>query len=148
MSDSRNFPFSFSQEVQEILGPPSRLNEEARAAYPTLFNLFSKGRLTYVNDDRLGPSVMTSWRLQPPIQAGTGGTPVGIFFCHVALEWHCRDTNTLPLPPFMAHRISTRMSVHASALVGRLPSSIHCSRPVQPPLHSLHGTYAPGRVVD
>ena len=102
MSSSRSIPFSFSPEARELLGSPNRLNENVRAAFPALFSPAFGDNLTYVNDGRLGPGIMVRWRPQPPIRAGT---PVGIFSGHVALEWHRRDTNTLPLPPFAIHGV-------------------------------------------
>ena len=133
MSSSRSYPFSFSPEVRALLGPPNRLNEDIRAAFPNLFGAASESNLTYVNDGRLGPGSMVRWRAQPPIRAGT---PVGIFSGHVVTEWHRRDTHTLPLPPIQIHGVCTRLSVHASASVGRSPNPTnaalynhHCTEP-------------------
>ncbi len=71
MSSSRSIPFSFSPEAREHLGSPNRLNEDVRAAFPTLFSSAFGDNLTYVNDGHLGPGVMVRWRSQPPIRAGT-----------------------------------------------------------------------------
>ena len=133
MSSSRSYPFSFSPEVRALLGPPNRLNEDIQAAFPNLFGAASESNLTYVNDGRLGPGSMVRWRAQPPIRAGT---PVGNFSGHVVTEWHRRDTHTLPLPPILIHGVCTRLSVHASASVGRSPNPTnaalynhHCTEP-------------------
>ncbi len=128
MSSSRSIPFSFSPEARDLLGSPNRLN-----GLPALFSPTFGDSLTYVNDGRLGPGALARWRPQPPIRAGT---PVGIFSGHVALEWHRRDTNTLPLLPFAIHGVCTRMTMHASASVGRAPAPTvaalynhHCTEP-------------------
>jgi hypothetical protein len=133
MSSSRNTPFSFSPEARALLGTPNRLNEDVRTAFPNLFGAAFGDNLAYINDGRLGPGAMVRWRAQPPIRAGT---PVGIFSGHVVTEWHRRDTNTLPLPPLHTHGVCTRLSVHASASVGRSPNPTnaalynhHCTEP-------------------
>lgn len=133
MSSSRSTPFSFSPEARALLGTPNRLNEDVRTAFPNLFGAALGDNLAYINDGRLGPGAMVRWRAQPPIRAGT---PVGIFSGHVVTEWHRRDTNTLPLPPLHIHGVCTRLSVHASASVGRAPTPTnaalynhHCTEP-------------------
>ena len=55
MSSTRDHPFSFSPEVCTILGPPDQLNAGIRTAFPSLFDDSIGSRLTYVNDDLLGP---------------------------------------------------------------------------------------------
>ena len=64
---SRQYPFTFSPEVRDILGPSRRLNAEIRAAFPTLFDNSVANRLTYVNDNLLGPGVIVRYTPQPPL---------------------------------------------------------------------------------
>ena len=139
MSSSRDYPFTFSPNLRDSLGTPDRLNTEIRTAFPSLFDNSIKSRLTYVNDDLLGPGVMMRHSPQPPLPAGT---PVGLFAGHVTLDWHRRDITTLPLPTFPIHGVEVRLSIHASALMRRSPSPItaalfnhHCNEP------TLHSTW-------
>ncbi len=118
MSSSRNHPFSFSPEIREILGPPSRIKAEARATYPALFDSTIADRLTYVNDNCLGPCVMMRWVPQTLIPAGT---PVGIFSCLVI--------GTAGSPP--------------SQLTASTCKCLWDARPPHPFQPSLHETHPP-----
>jgi hypothetical protein len=139
MSSSRDYPFTFSPNLRDSLGTPDRLNTEIRTAFPSLFDNSIKSRLTYVNDNLLGPGVMMRHSPQPPLPAGT---PIGLFAGHVTLDWHRRDATTLPLPTIPIHGVEVHLSIHASALMRRSPSPItaalfnhHCNEP------TLHSTW-------
>ena len=113
MSSSRDYPFTFSPDLRDTLGTPDQLNADIRAAFPMLFDNSIKSRVTYVNDDLLGPGVMMRHSPQPPQASLPAGTPVGLFAGHVALDWHRRDTTTLPLPTLSIHGVEVKLSVHA-----------------------------------
>ena len=71
----RLYPFTFFSEDRDVLGTPHRLNAEARAASPTLFDNSVANHLAYVNDNLPGSGDIMRYTPHSPTPAGTPADP-------------------------------------------------------------------------
>lgn len=118
MSSSRDFPFSFSSDVRDLMGPPGASNLAIAQAFPQLFDGTVAQRLSYYPEGLLGSGVVVRHR------HGTipAGTVVGAFTGHVLLGSEDRGEFVAALPGFRLHGSIHYFSVSAVAQLGRFPS--------------------------
>ena len=121
-SSSRSFPFSFSHDVQLLLGSPARINAAVRRAVPSLFDGSVAAQLRVTHDGPRPPGVVVQTGCTIP-----AGTPVGLFTGHVYMGLTLRGDRSLGLPPVRIHDISVNLGIDSSATLGRFPSPIQAS---------------------
>ena len=121
-SSSRSFPFSFSRDVQMLLGPPDPINAAVRRALPSLFDGSVAAMLRVTQDGPRPPGVVVQRGCIVP-----AGIPVGLFTGHVFMCSTLRGDLVLGLPPVRMHGVSVDLGVDASATLGQCPSPVQAS---------------------
>ena len=126
---SRHYPFTLSPEVRDVLGTPHRLNAEARAASPTLFDNSKPPRLR----QRQPPRLRRHYALHTPTtdpSRDAGGPFHWTRSPRVAPPGHHHPPATEIRRARRRHYIvRARLGAHTTVAVHR-----H-RRPLQPPLH-------------
>ena len=118
-SSSRSFPFSFSHDVQLLLGSPDRINAAVRRAVPSLFDGSVAAQLRVTDDETRPRHVVVQTGCTIP-----AGTPVGLFTGHVYMGLTLRGDRSLGLPPVRVHGVTVNLGLDSSAELGRFPSPV------------------------
>ena len=93
MTSTRSFPFVFSPEVRDLLGPAAVLNDSVRASFPALAGGSAARSTTVFEDGARGPGVA----LRPGAHV-SAGTVLGLFAGTVHVGSPPRGHAVLPLP--------------------------------------------------
>ena len=118
MSSSRDFPFNFSLEVRDRLGPPDRFNLAVRDAFPEVEPEASRRWAQPYHDPLRGAGA----RVRPGVTV-PADTILGLFAGTVFLGFSPRGPHSLPLPPVVVQGLSTDFTVNGAARAARFPSA-------------------------
>ena len=118
MSNSRDFPFSFSAEARSVLGSPDNLNLAVRAVFPELSDEWSGRPASYHTFGAAGRLVATR-----PGSFTPAGSVLGLFAGTIFMGSEPRGAHTLPLPAFRVSGVEVRCFVDGAARASRRPSA-------------------------
>ena len=118
MSSSRDFPFNFSLEVRDRLGPPDRFNLAVRDAFPVVDPEASRRWALPYHDPLRGAGA----RVRPDVTV-PADTVLGVFAGTVFLGFSPREARSLPLKPVVVQGLDTDFTVNGAARATRFPSA-------------------------
>jgi hypothetical protein len=112
MTSTRGFPFAFSAEARDLLGPVVALNDAVRESFPVLASGWADHSTAVFEDGARGPGVM----LRPGARVPAGSV-LGLFAGTVRVGSPPRGHAVLPLPalPFGDHGVRFFVDAELSA---------------------------------
>ena len=119
MSSSRDFPFNFSLDVRDRLGPPDAFNLAVRRAFPVV-DPFASCR--WAETFRDCPLRGAGARVRPDVEV-PADTVLGVFAGTVFLGTGPREAHSLPLPPVIVQGMEADFTVNGAARATRFPSA-------------------------
>jgi hypothetical protein len=123
MSSSRDFPFTFSLEVRNRLGPPERFNLAVRDAFPVVDHEGGCRWAEPYHDPLRGAGTRVRSDVTVPAD-----TVLGLFTGTVFLGFNPREAHSLPLPPVIVQGLETDFTVNGAARAARFPSGAGAER--------------------
>jgi hypothetical protein len=118
MTSTRGFPFAFSSEARELLGPVVTLNDAMRESFPALALGWADHSTVVFEDGARGPGVT----LRPGARIPAGSV-LGLFAGTVRLGSPPRGHAVLPLPAFPLGNPDVRFFVDGELRASRHRSS-------------------------
>ena len=119
MSSSRDFPFNFSLDVRDRLGPPDAFNLAVRHAFPVVDPEASR---RWAETFRDCPLRGAGARVRPGVEVPVD-TVLGVFAGTVFLGTGPREAHSLPLPPVIVQGMEADFTVNGAARATRFPSA-------------------------
>jgi hypothetical protein len=119
MSSSRDFPFNFSLDVRDRLGPPDAFNLAVRDAFPVVDPEASR---RWAQTFRGCPLRGAGVRVRPDVEV-PADTVLGVFAGTVFLGTGPRVAHSLPLPPVIVQGMEADFTVNGAARATRFPSA-------------------------
>ena len=119
MSSSRDFPFNFSLDVRDRLGPPDAFNLAVRHAFPVVDPEASR---RWAETFRDCPLRGAGARVRPDVEV-PADTVLGVFAGTVFLGTGPREAHSLSLPPVIVQGLEADFTVNGAARATRFPSA-------------------------